>query len=174
MVASTMIPFENTSRSPRFVNWRAKNRSRASSAANRGKPWNDVFAARTSTASVRIWTAQYMKPLHVPAGKTPRASCDSTDGVPESAGSACMCTASHETPTNIAIAITPSVASVVAAFRPCGRRNAFTPFAIASTPVSAVEPDANARRTTNSVTAPVPAASDAGRRPAGNPRWRTW
>ena len=40
---------------------------------------------------------------------------------------------------------------------PCGCRNALTPFAIASTPVSAVEPDANARSTTKSVTAPVPA-----------------
>ena len=37
----------------------------------------------------------------------------------------------------------------LAAFTPCGRRNALTPFAIASTPVSAVEPDAKARRTTN-------------------------
>jgi hypothetical protein len=40
------------------VNCRAKYRSRASSAASRGKPWNDVFAANTSTASVSVWIAQ--------------------------------------------------------------------------------------------------------------------
>ncbi len=153
-----MIPFEKTRRSPRFVNCRAKKRSRASSAARRGKPWNEVFAASTSTASVSTWTIQYMKPAEEPDGKTPRASCESTDGVPDSAGNACMCTASHDTPRNIAIAIVPRTKSVAAAFRPCGRRNALTPFAIASTPVSAVEPEANARRTTKAVTAPVPAA----------------
>ena len=60
------------------------------------------------------------------------------------------------------IAITPSTASVLAALRPCGRRNALTPFAIASTPVSAVEPDENARRTTKSVTAPAPVATGCG------------
>ena len=42
---------------------------------------------------------------------------------------------------------------------PCGGRNALTPFAIASTPVSAVDPDANARRRTKSVTAPTPVAA---------------
>ena len=52
------------------------------------------------------------------------------------------------------IAITPSTSSVAAALRPCGRRNALTPFAIASTPVSAVEPDENARSTTKSETVP--------------------
>ena len=157
-----MIPFENTSRSPRFVNWRAKNRSRASSAASRGNPWKLVFAASTSTASVSTWTTQYMNPLHVPAGKTPRAISDSTDGVPVAVGAACICTASHETPRNIAIAIAPRIASVIAAFLPCGFLNALTPFAIASTPVSAVEPDANARRTTNRVTAPAPGSSGCG------------
>jgi len=33
------------------------------------------------------------------------------------------------------------IASVAAAFFACGRRNAWTPSAIASTPVSAVAPD---------------------------------
>ena len=41
------------------------------------------------------------------------------------------------------------IASVSAAFRACGRRNAGTPSAIASTPVSAVAPDENARRIAN-------------------------
>ena len=41
----------------------------------------------------------------------------------------------------------PMMASVVAAFRDCGYLNAGTPFEIASTPVSAVVPAANARKT---------------------------
>ena len=45
--------------------------------------------------------------------------------------------------------------SVRAALRACGRRNALTPLAIASTPVSAVEPEANARRRTKSPIAPA-------------------
>ena len=50
------------------------------------------------------------------------------------------------------------MASVVAAFLPCGRLNAFTPLAIASTPVKAVEPEEKARSNTNRVTAPAPLA----------------
>ena len=57
------------------------------------------------------------------------------------------------------IAIVPSTASVFAAFFPCGCRNALTPFAIASTPVSAVEPDEKARSRTKSVRALVPTGS---------------
>jgi hypothetical protein len=57
------------------------------------------------------------------------------------------------------IAIAPMIASVSAAFFDCGRLNAVTPFEIDSTPVSAAEPDAKARRRTKIVTAPVPAAT---------------
>src|SRR4029079_11084290 len=95
-------------------------------------------------------------------GKTARAISESTDGVPVLVGRAWTCTASHETPTNIAIAIVPRTRNVVPAFLPCGLRNALTPFAIASTPVSAVEPDANARSTTNAVMAPTPLESGCG------------
>src|SRR3712207_8972759 len=49
------------------------------------------------------------------------------------------------TPANIVAATPPISASVVAAFLLFGGRNAGTPFAIASTPVSAVQPAANAR-----------------------------
>ena len=45
------------------------------------------------------------------------------------------------------MAMTPMIASVSAAFFACGRRNAGTPFEIASTPVSAVAPEENALRT---------------------------
>ena len=54
--ARTTIPFEYASRSPRFTNWLGRKRSRASSAARRGKPWYDVFAASTRIASVNAWT----------------------------------------------------------------------------------------------------------------------
>ena len=46
--------------------------------------------------------------------------------------------------------IAPITASVVAALRDCGRLNACTPSAIASTPVRAVDPEENARRMRNS------------------------
>ena len=51
------------------------------------------------------------------------------------------------------------IASVCAAFFDCGRLKALTPFEIASVPVSAAEPEANAFRSTKTVTAPVPAGS---------------
>src|SRR5712691_12097663 len=56
------------------------------------------------------------------------------------------------------IAIAPMIASVWAAFFDCGRLNALTPFEIDSTPVRAADPDAKARRSTKTVTVPVPAA----------------
>ena len=37
MTASTMMPFENTSRSPRLANWRGRNPSRAMIDDRRGK-----------------------------------------------------------------------------------------------------------------------------------------
>jgi hypothetical protein len=49
----------------------------------------------------------------------------------------------------IVTAIAPSSSSVVAALRPLRLRNAGTPLEIASTPVSAAQPDANARRSRN-------------------------
>src|SRR5437763_8127485 len=101
-----------------------------------------------------------MKPPTEPAGNTERAICETTDAV--WLGMACRRTVRLETPTNSAIAITPRAARVFAAFSPCGCRKALTPFAIASTPVSAVEPEANARRRTKSVTAPAPAGRECG------------
>src|SRR3954469_19423746 len=94
------------------------------------------------------------------AGNVARATCDTTESV--ELGSACIWTARYDTPTNSAIAIVPRTASVTAAFRPCGWRNALTPLAIASTPVRAVEPKANARRRTNTVNAAVPVDSGCG------------
>ena len=86
-----------------------------------------------------------------------------------------MCTASQDTPTKSEIAITPITVSVFAAFRPCGARNALTPFEIDSTPVRAAAPDENARRRTKSAD---PAGRPDGdrvraRAPAGSRRRRT-
>src|SRR5436305_14885261 len=101
-----------------------------------------------------------MKAPAEPVGNVARAICETTDAV--DLGRACSWTARYETPRKSAIAIGPRIASVAAALRPCGQRNALTPFAIASTPVSAVDPDENARRRTNSVTPPAPTATGCG------------
>ena len=98
------MPFEKTSRSPRFPNWRGKKRSWASIAASRGKPWNDVFAARMRIANVVIWTTQNMKPNAEPLGNVARATCETTEALPD--GSACISYASHDTPMKRVIAIT--------------------------------------------------------------------
>jgi len=55
-------------------------------------------------------------------------------------------------PRNSTVASAPMMARVAAAFLACGRRNAWTPSATASTPVSAEAPDENARSSRNSVT----------------------
>src|SRR5262249_50129024 len=94
------------------------------------------------------------------AGNVARAISDTTETL--LLGIACMWTASQEVPMNSVIAIAPIARSVPAAFFPAGGLNALTPFEIDSTPVSAAAPDANARRTTNTVIAPVPAVIGSG------------
>jgi hypothetical protein len=78
-------------------------------------------------------------------------------------GRAPLAEASTETPRNSTTAIPPRIASVAAAFRAWGRWKALVPFAIASTPVSALQPDANARSATavDAVVA-VPTAAGSG------------
>gem|GEM_PF-4855302 len=56
MMASTMIPKEKASRSPRCANCRGMNRSTARIDARRGKPEKLVFAARTRMIAVAAWT----------------------------------------------------------------------------------------------------------------------
>ena len=58
-------------------------------------------------------------------------------------------------PTNIVMAVRPSNSSVVAALRLLGGLNAGTPFAIASTPVSAAQPDENVRTSRNANAKPA-------------------
>jgi hypothetical protein len=57
-------------------------------------------------------------------------------------------------PTNSEPMMSAITSRVCLALRACGRRNADTPLEIASTPVSAVVPAANARRTRNRVIEP--------------------
>ena len=64
-------------------------------------------------------------------------------------------------PRNMVMAMVPMMARVSAAFLACGRRKAGTPFEMASTPVSAVEPEEKARRMTNSPMGPATLASSA-------------
>jgi len=74
-------------------------------------------------------------------------------------GRACVASARYDTPMKSVIAMPPRMSRVRPAFFDCGRRNALTPFAIASTPVSADDPEANARSSTKSVTVPTPAGN---------------
>ncbi|GAA3023884.1 hypothetical protein GCM10020229_39020 [Kitasatospora albolonga] len=66
--------------------------------------------------------------------------------------------ASAVTPVNITTAMMPMAAMVVAAFLDFGARKAGTPLEIASTPVSAVQPEAKARRPSSSRAIPASAS----------------
>ena len=50
------MPFEKTSRSPRFANWRGMKPSRARNEASRGKSAKRVLAARIRMRAVTAWT----------------------------------------------------------------------------------------------------------------------
>ena len=63
-------------------------------------------------------------------------------------------TANVVMPANIVIASTPMMASVAAALPPLGGRKFGTPLLTASTPVSAVQPWANARSSNRTRNAP--------------------
>jgi len=71
--------------------------------------------------------------------------------------------ASQVTPTNIPMASAAMSTSVAEALRDLGRRKNGTPLLTASTPVSAVQPDAKARRTTNSSAKPASGEASTGR-----------
>jgi hypothetical protein len=57
-------------------------------------------------------------------------------------------------PVNMVIANPPMIIKVMAALRDLGLRKAGTPLLIASTPVSAVQPEANARSASSTVRYP--------------------
>ena len=85
--------------------------------------------------------------------KTPSAIWATTDFV--SLGSGWAREARKLIPRNIVTAIAPMIPRVSAALRAWGRRKAGTPFEMASTPVSAVDPEENACRITKMPTAPA-------------------
>ena len=74
--------------------------------------------------------------------------CEMTVGVPSVYGIGCTWVARAESPKNNVPRTNPMMTSVTLAFFHSGRRNAVTPFEIASTPVTAAPPDANACSTT--------------------------
>jgi hypothetical protein len=149
----TTIPFENTRRSPRFLNCEGMNRSRARMADRRGKSWYEVFAARIRIPAVRPWSRKNgsVRP------KTVSPIWESTDreAAISSFTRTCRRTDMIVMPRNIVTVMKPMAPSVVAALRDCGRRNACTPLEMASTPVRAVAPEENARRIRNRLSAPV-------------------
>ncbi len=96
--------------------------------------------SKTARAICAI-TTSWSKPagIGVPSGRISRSTwCGSTYLMP-------ICRASTMTLIIIVTAIIPSSSSVVAALRDFGLRNAGTPLEIASTPVSAAQPEENAR-----------------------------
>src|SRR5262249_14937288 len=66
-----------------------------------------------------------------------------------------LITANPVTPPNIDTAITPSIATVVAASLLFGFRNPATPLLIPSTPVRPVQPEENARSSSNTSSRPL-------------------
>ncbi len=72
---------------------------------------------------------------------------------------------------NNVTAMPPSSSSVVAALRDFGFRNAGTPLLIASTPVSAAQPEENARATRNTIANPrMSPCSECNSKPADSAR----
>ena len=124
------------------------NRSRARIEASRGKSWNAVLAARIRIPAVNTCSSRNMKP----PSKTVSPIWASTGSSWAMSSEMRTCSAGQSTvmPRNIVIDIAPITARVVAAFLACGRGTPGTPSAIASTPVSAVAPDENARAMRNS------------------------
>ena len=136
------MPQENARRSPRKENWLGMKPSWARIAARRGKALKLVLTARNRIRAVAAWKAMNNG---VPLPKTEPATIATTDGPPSSAGRmpkwiATTVIPMNRTPSRIAIA-----SIVLPAFFASGGLKAGTPLAIASTPVRATEPPANAR-----------------------------
>ena len=110
-----------------------------------GNPLYAVFAASTRIAAVANCRNTNTNPLP----NTCSPSCAIT--VRSWLGYGCRRWASTEMPKNSVPSSTPIHTSVVAAFFAAGRRNAGTPFEIASTPVSATAPDEKPFSSRNSV-----------------------
>ena len=61
--ASTSIPFDRTSRSPRFASWRGRKPSVATMPARRGKSANAVLAESVRIIAVDACNSQYSGPV---------------------------------------------------------------------------------------------------------------
>src|SRR5512133_3653098 len=83
-----------------------------------------------------------------------------TDLLSSATGITCSREARNETVRNEDPRIKPIHTRVIWALRHSGLRNAGTPFEIASTPVTAAPPDANARRRMKTVTTPATGVSE--------------
>jgi hypothetical protein len=128
--------------------------------ARRGKSAKDVLAARIRINVVAIWSARNNPKPTGPAPKTERPTWEIT--VLVSVGTTLSRIAMNDRPRNIVPSSPPIHIRVVRAFRHSGGLNAGTPLEMASTPVTAAPPDANACRTTNSPIAPVVRATSSG------------
>ena len=159
-IARPMIPFEKTSRCPRFVSCRGMKLLVAWKFASRGKSANDVFAARIRIRVVAIWSMRKSAVPSVPRPNTALATSEFTVFV--SVGTTRSCTARYESPKNMTPRRLPIHMSVVRAFFHSGGLKAGTPFEIASTPVTAAPPDENACRIRKIPTVPVPMTASGG------------
>src|ERR1035441_7556357 len=121
--------------------------SLASSAASTGRPPNEVLAASASSTMVISWMAEKMtlcpSEASVSWASTVVLECGTTENLRISA----------PRPISIPPSRMPSQTSVCCARRALGWRNSGTAFAIASTPVSAEQPEANALSTSKMPTA---------------------
>src|SRR6185437_6415960 len=132
-----------------------------------GKPLYAVFAARNRISAVAAATT-YSRNEPLPETASPAWGVTvvcSYPGGPDTIwlASSTNCTwvrrASATMPTSMVMAMMPSSSSVVAALRLLGFLNAGTPLEMASTPVSAAQPEENARNNRNAMAAPANACS---------------
>ena len=174
--ARMTMPFENASRSPRVCSWRGRKPSLARIDPSTGKPLKAVFAASTRMNPVAAVTR---KNIGGTSRNTVSASCPITGScsypsgrgspfgrISWTCGSSTKCTparwASVRMLRIMTTAIVPSRSSVAAAFFDRGLRNAGTPLLIASTPVSAAQPEEKARSTRKAPARPVSPSSKPG------------
>ena len=119
-----------------------------------------MFAARIRISVVATWS---IRNIAVPTGPLPKIARPTSEmTVLVSLGVTCSFIARNESPRNITPSRLPIHISVVRAFSHSGGLKAGTPLEIASTPVTAAPPDANACRIRNRPIAPVVSATSGG------------
>jgi hypothetical protein len=125
------------------------NPSSARIAASRGKALNDVLTARKRMSAVLSWNTTNNGE---PAPKTAVATWAIAVGPPSLVGWNPKATPTTAIPMKMTARRTAMIDIVLAAFFDSGGLNAGTPLAMASTPVRATDPPANARNSSRSVT----------------------